>query len=291
VNADQAAALRSRAAESRAVERASRSALRLTVTSGKGGVGKSNFALNAAIALAALDRRVLLVDADANLANLDLLIGVNPKHNLGDVFRGRAGLNDVLIDGPGGLKILPGASGDLELLDHDAEIEQRLSEGFRTLDRSFDVILIDTGAGLSPEIVSYAAAADDTVIVTHAEPTATADAYAMIKVISQRNPNARIHILVNMVRSQTEAEDLFDRLSLVVQNFLQFPLEFLGFIPNDPQVRIAVAAQRPFSVLFPNSPAAIAVRMMVRKLLRMPWTGGTPERESLWSRVFGGRTQ
>lgn len=238
----------------------------ITVTSGKGGVGKSNFALNFSLCLSLLGKRVLLVDADANLANLDLLLGIRPSGNLGDIVRGEKGLDEVLIGISPNLDLLPAASGDSRLFGWEEETHQRLRESFIALEREYPFIVVDTGAGLTPIIVSYAASADDLVVITQNEPTAVADAYALVKMVVRSNPQARIHILVNRTRSPEEGYDLFDRLNLVSHNFLQFDLKFLGSLPEDPKVGEAVAAQAPFVKLFPHSAVSIAVKMMVRRL-------------------------
>lgn len=286
MSGDQAEDLRRQRKSEQISRPSAHSALRITITGGKGGVGKSNFALNAAITLATFERKVLLVDADANLANLDLLLGVHPQWNLSDLIDGRKDVREVLAPGPEGISILPGASGDLSLLNLSAEIEHRLTASFNELDQTFDVIIIDTSAGLSPQIISYAAGADEVIIITQPEPTAAADAYAMIKVISRQSPNARVHILVNMVKSNEQAADLFDRLNLVVQNFLQFPIEFLGALPFDPFVQQAVSMQKPFCLQFPKAPASIAVRMLMRKLLRLNKPLASETKGTLLSRLF-----
>lgn len=291
---DQAEQLRQqRDAERRAgllrpVEEA-RGGLRITVTSGKGGVGKSNFALNAAIAMAGLGKKVLLVDADTNLANLDLLIGMSPSFNLADVVTGGKTMQEIIIRGPGGIDILPGASGDIFMLGLDEQVESRLVDSFSELEETHDVIIIDTGAGLTRQIVAYATCADDVVVVTSPEPTARADAYAMIKVISQQRPTISIHLLVNMVKSAEEAMDVYDGLNLVVQTFLKFSIKYLGHLPFDANVMTAVAAQRPLMLEFPRSSSSVAIRMTAHKLLRGINIPSAAEKESLLSRMFQSR--
>jgi len=263
-----------------------RGGLRITVTSGKGGVGKSNFALNSAIAMAGLGKKVLLVDADTNLANLDLLLGLTPRYNLADVVTGGKTIQDVIVEGPGGINILPGASGDIFMLGLDDDVENQLVESFSDLEESHDVIIIDTGAGLSRQIVTYAAAADDVVIVTSPEPTARADAYAMVKVISQARPTVPIHLLVNMVKTAEEGMEVFDGLNLVVQTFLKFSVKYLGHLPFDPNVMAAVAAQKPLMLEYPRTAAAVAMRMTAHKLLRGVNAVSSAERDSFLARLF-----
>lgn len=254
----------------KAVERARRpgGGRRICVTSGKGGVGKSNFALNAAIALAALKKRVLLIDADTNLANLDILLGLNPAADLSDVIAGERTLREIIISGPGGVDILPGSSGVVEMLDLDNLVQLRMIEAFIELESAYEFIIIDTGAGLNPSIVSYVTRSDEMVLITNPEPTSIADAYAMIKIMSHHNPALPIRLVVNLVKSAEQAAEVFERINLVVQNFLNLPILSLGYLPHDPNIPRAVAMQKPFLLAFPKSPASVVMGMMVRKLLQ-----------------------
>jgi len=242
-------------------------ALRIAVTSGKGGVGKSNFALNCAVALALMRQKVLLIDADTNLANLDILIGINSRFNLSDVIAGEKFMREIIMPGPGGIDILPGSSGVLEMLDLDLQVQRRLVETFSELEQEYNFILIDTGAGLTPSILSYVSAADEVALITNQEPTSIADAYAMIKVVTHRNPTLPIRLMVNLAPSQEAALDVYDRINLVAQNYLNLPVEFLGYMPRDPNVPAAVARQAPFVLAYPRTPASVAIRMMARQLL------------------------
>ena len=250
-------------------------ALRIAVTSGKGGVGKSNFAVNCAVALAMMKQRVLLIDADTNLANLDILLGVNPRWNLSDVISGEKFIREILVPGPAGIDILPGSSGVLEMLELDVQVQRRLVEAFNELEQDYQFILIDTGAGLTPSIVAYVSASDEVALITNQEPTSIADAYAMIKVVTHRNPTLPVRLMVNLVASQAEAVDVYDRINLVAQNYLNLPIEFLGYMPRDPNVVAAVSRQAPFVLAFPKSPASAAVRTMARRvLMRRNQAGG-----------------
>lgn len=258
----------------------------ITVTSGKGGVGKSNFALNLSLALAQMGRRVLLVDADANLANLDLLLDLRPPYHLGDVMRGEKRVEEILVELPHHLTLLPAASGDFSLFGLEEDAHQRLRDSFSTLETQFQFIVIDTGAGLNSTIVSYAASSDEVVVVTQSEPTAAADAYAVIKMIWRANPHTRIFILVNRIKRESEAYELFDRLNLVTHNFLQFDLMFLGYLPEDGAVGQAVGAQSPFLLMFPRSSASNRVRMIARRLLYPSAHPLDHSTERWWDRVM-----
>lgn len=256
-----------------------------SVTSGKGGVGKSNFALNTAIVLSEMKQNVLLIDADTNLANLDILLGINPRYNLSDLITGDKFLNDIILRGPGGIDILPGSSGVIELIDIENEVKNKLIDCFRSIEEKYDLIIIDTGAGLTPAIVSYVINSDEVIVVTNPEPTSITDAYAMIKIISSKNPSIHINILVNLVDSTKEGDDVFDKLNLVAHNFLQFPLDHLGNLPRDSNVSRAVSVQIPFIIKYPRSAVSNALRLSARKLLRGRIASDST-RQNLFSRIF-----
>jgi len=260
--------------------------VRIAVTSGKGGVGKSNFALNTAIALSGFGKRVLLIDADTNLANLDILMGLNPKYNLSDVFTGTKTIPEIIQPGPEGLEILPGSSGMIEMLELEHQVQRKLVESFNELEKQYDFVILDTGAGLTKDILAYATSSDEVVIVTNREPTAITDAYAMIKVISHTSPTTRLHVLVNMVRSAQDAAEVFDKLNLVVQNFLSVPISYLGHIPIDPNVATAVGHQAAFMTMFPKCAASVAIRMTARKIIQVDRKSSAPRGRSFLSRLM-----
>ena len=261
------------------------SARRLSVTSGKGGVGKSSFALNTAIILSSMNKKVLLIDADTNLANIDIMLGVAPRYNLSDVITGGKFMQEIITSGPGGIDILPGASGDVEMVELEAEVQRRLVDSFSSLEQEYDFVIIDTGAGLTTSVVNYVTSSDEVVIVTNPEPTAISDAYTMIKVISTYNPVLRVRLLVNGVKSRDQAISVYDRLNLVAQNFINRSIEYLGHLPMDDSVAAAVSRRSPFVLEVPKCNASRALRLTTRKLL----TGRTTkisENRSLFSKFF-----
>ncbi|TKJ42246.1 hypothetical protein CEE37_00790 [candidate division LCP-89 bacterium B3_LCP] len=267
---DQAARLRDISRLKRATEEHLRPVRRIAITSGKGGVGKSNISINLGICFQRLKRRVLLVDADTNLANIDILLGLSPKYTLGDAVIGGQFLTDILLSGPEGLKILPASSGITELVGLDEVVADRLDNAMAQLESGQDAVILDTGAGISPTVVQFASGADEVIVVTTPEPTAITDAYATIKVISSRNPALKFHLLVNFAKNRQQAEEVARKIQLVVENYLTVKINTLGFIPFDAHVPQAVARQKPFVLTNPHCPASLNINLIARKLLRLP---------------------
>ena len=241
----------------------------IAITSGKGGVGKSNLAVNLAARFAQAGRRTLLLDADMGLANADVLCGMNLRLNLAHVIARRASLSEIAAVGPGGFRLIGGASGLAKMADLPEEEHRRLLEALAQLERSSDLVLIDTGAGISRNVLSFTAAADQVLVVSTPEPTAIADAYAMIKVISrqQQGQAARpISLVVNQVKSAAEARGVYERMAKVAQRFLGVKLGDAGFLPLDPAVAAAVRNRKPFILASPKSPASVCVTRLAMRL-------------------------
>jgi len=242
----------------------------VAVTSGKGGVGKTNVTANLAVALAHLGRRVMVLDADLGLGNLDVLLGLAPAFSLADVLSGQRRLREVLVPGPGGITVLPAGSGFQNLTalsDHQIrELQSEMDE----LQEQTDILLIDTGAGIGRNVTSFATMAQDIIVVAAPEPTSLTDAYALMKVLSTQYGERRFRLLVSMTRSPTDGRDVYRKLSLVAERFLHISMDFLGSIPFDPRLAEAVCQQRPLVELYPQSKAAQAFLSLAHDLAAWP---------------------
>ena len=235
---------------------AGRTARTITITSGKGGVGKTSITVNLAIALSKMGLRVVILDVDFGLANVDLLFGITPKYSLVDLIHDEKNIFQVLTDGPNNIKFLSGGSGVEELIHLDRKQLRKFVGNIALLDKLYDVILIDTGAGLSQHVMSFVMAADEIVLVTTPEPTSITDAYALVKMVSRRDKKKRIKILVNKAESVKEAEEIANKLSVVSEKFLSLKLLKLGYILYDETVMKSVKLQKPFCISNPKSQAA-----------------------------------
>ena len=243
----------------------------ISVASGKGGVGKTNLTANLAFAFAAAGKRVLILDADLNLANIDVLLGLNPPFTLHHVFLGEKKLREVMVEGPGGIRILPGSSGILEL-SHLSESERLyfLTE-MEELGGDTDILLIDTAAGINDNVIYFTLASQERVILLTPEPTSLTDAYALIKVLSTRHGVRRFTIIVNMAADEREARNVFKQLSAVCDRFLDtLSLDFLGHIPYDRKLVSAVRGQRLVMEAAPGAPSSAMFSRIADALLRRP---------------------
>jgi flagellar biosynthesis protein FlhG len=239
----------------------------LVFTSGKGGVGTSNLALNLAIALGEYGQRVVLVDADLGLANIDLLCGLAPPCDLGDVLVGDRPLAEAIVQGPAETRIVAGAHGMRTLCEHLADAPSRLAAELAALEHDADFLLVDAGSGLNPGIATLARAADQVVVVTTPEPTSMADAHAALGRFRHAAPEPTLRAVVSQVASTSEARDELSRLCASSREFHGVVVGPLGFVRTDPRVKRAVQRRRPFLVEFPRCPAARCVRRMARTLI------------------------
>jgi flagellar biosynthesis protein FlhG len=238
----------------------------VAVASGKGGVGKTNTSVNLAVAMAECGRRAMLLDADLGLANVDVLLGLIPRYTLADVVEGRCELSDTILDGPLGIAVVPAASGKRRMTELSAGEHAGLIRAFSALDRPLDVMIVDTAAGISNSVTTFAEAAQEVLVVVCNEPASITDAYALIKVLSRDHAVSRVHVLANMTRSPAEGKELFDKLARVSERFLDVTLSLVGSIPHDDWLRRAVQRQQAVVEAYPSSPSAAAFRALARRL-------------------------
>jgi flagellar biosynthesis protein FlhG len=238
----------------------------MAVASGKGGVGKTNVAVNLAVALARLRHRVGLLDADFGLGNVDVLLGLAPKRHIGHLLAGEAALHDIVIDGPGGVQILPASSGLQTLTALTPAQRIILSAAFDSVCSRLDYLLIDTASGISDNVIETMLLAGRVILVTSVEPAAIVDAYATAKVLSTVSPKTDIGIVVNCVRNAEEANLAFRQLDVAANRFLNRSLNYYGYISEDPAVRDAVVSQRAIVEHMPQSPASRCFRILAARV-------------------------
>ncbi len=242
----------------------------VTVASGKGGVGKSNVVANLAVAFRSMGKDVLILDADMGSNNMEVLLRLAPRHNIAQVLSGEMRLEEVVVEGPHGIRVLPGAFGAQELTSLDKVQRMRLLDAFDAYDVGTDVLLVDTPAGISENVAFFCIASRDTVVVTVPEPTAVSGARALIEVLSTRYGEKRFTILVNSARSEADALDAYRGLSSGPEGLRNVSLDYIGCIPLDASVQDAVRSQRPFMDMFPDGPASRNVREIASRILERP---------------------
>ncbi|WP_373049418.1 MinD/ParA family protein [Vulgatibacter sp.] len=242
----------------------------IAVTSGKGGVGKSTISTNLAVLVARAGSRVLLVDADLGLANADILLGIRPRHHLGDVLRLEVPVRDVLAEGPHGIRVLSAGSG-LQHLTQLAELEKlRLLGALDELEEEFDFVIVDSPAGIGDNVLFFVGAAQEALLVVSPEPTSLTDAYAAVKALSQSAGVRHFDVLVNPAASEAQAREVFGKLEGITRRFLEAQLSYAGHLPRDENVHRAVMSQRPVVDAYPLSPVSRALEGVVANLLRRP---------------------
>lgn len=248
----------------------------ITVTSGKGGVGKTSISLNLAIQLAKLGKKVVVFDADFGLANIEVMLGIRPQYNLADmIFRGKE-LKEIITPSEDGISFISGGSGIQELAVMSREQVLSLTGKLAELDEFADVIIIDTGAGISDSVLEFVVASSEVLLVVTPEPTSIIDAYALLKALNRKEEYSKdattIKIISNKASNEAEGQSIFEKMSIVADKFLKVPLVYMGAVPMDGQIPSAVMKQKPLSVINPDAAAAKAIRQIAKKLLEMDVT-------------------
>lgn len=256
----------------------------LAIASGKGGVGKTTLTVNLAVTLAGLGRRVVVLDADMGTANLDVVCNLSPIRNLAHVVAGRAEIEDVILEAPGGFRLIPGASGLANLADLNEHEREWIIDQLGRLEQQADLMLIDCGAGIGPSVLSFAHAADTLLVVATPEPTAIADAYGLIKAVLRRDPEMDIRVVVNQARNEAEARRVYERIAAVARQFMNQDIAFAGGILHDPVVPLSIRQRRPFALDHPQAPVRMGLTRMAQELDRH---AAAPSRHGLLHRMAG----
>ncbi|UOQ43037.1 MinD/ParA family protein [Halobacillus salinarum] len=261
--ADQAERLRIRIKQ----QTQNRSGKTIAITSGKGGVGKSNFTINFALKLAELNKKVLIFDLDIGMGNIDILLGVTPRHSFVDLFSSTLSIHDIIESGPNALSYIAGGSGLSDLFQLDAHKFEYFQSEFMKLLQSYDFILFDMGAGLTNESLSFLTSANEVIIITTPEPTSIRDAYSVIKHLTSKDKELPIHITVNKALDDRDGRNAFFRIQKVAGQFLNKQVSQLGIIPEDRAVLKAVSNQSPFSIASPKCKASMAMTRIAEQFL------------------------
>ena len=265
---DQAAGLR------RMVDSSSSPIRVLAVTGGKGGVGKTNVSVNMGIALSEMGRKVMLLDADLGLANIDVVLGLHPEYDLSHVLRGERDLEEIIVTGPHGIQVVPAASGIREMASLSTAEHAGIIHAFSDVGSDLDTLVIDTAAGISDSVISFSRAAQEVVVVVCDEPASITDAYALIKLLNREYGISRFRVLANQVHSAQEGRDLYNKLCRVTDRYLDVMLNFLGAIPYDETLKKAVKGQKAVVQAYPRSRAAQAFKNLARKVDSLPMPAG-----------------
>jgi len=242
----------------------------IAIASCKGGVGKTNVSVNLAISLSNAGKKTLILDADLGLANIDVMLGLQPKYTLHDVFSGHKKLTDIVIDGPAGIKIIPASSGIQKMSELSTAQHAGLIQAFSEYNDDVDVLLIDAAAGISDNVVTFSRAAQEVIVVVCDEPASITDAYALIKLLHRDYNVYRFHILSNMVHSAQEGRSVYEKLTRVSDRFLDVALDYMGFVPFDDFLRKAVKRQRAVVEAYPRSKASISFKNLAERTQKWP---------------------
>ncbi|MGQ0621030.1 MAG: MinD/ParA family protein [Panacagrimonas sp.] len=237
----------------------------IAVTSGKGGVGKTSVSVNLATAMAMSGKQVMLLDGDLGLANVDVMLGLQPSYNLAHVLDGQCTLDDTILEGPAGLMVVPASSGKKNMAELTRAENAGLIRAFSELVRPLDVMIIDTAAGIADSVITFTQAAQEVIVVICNDPSSLTDAYALIKVLNRDHGVERVQVLANMVQNLTEAKEVYDNLRRVAERFLDVTLNFIGCVPQDEWLKRAIRKQQAVVQAYPNCVSAQAFIQLAKK--------------------------
>lgn len=248
----------------------------ITVTGGKGGVGKTNVSVNLAISMCQAGKKVMIMDADLGLGNIDILLGLHPEYNLSNVIKGERDLEEVIVEGPEGLTIIPAASGVQEMAELNPMQHAGLVQAFSQLSQQIDVLIVDTAAGISDSVMTFSKAAQEVLVVICDEPASITDAYGLIKLLNRDHGLFRFRILANMVKSAQQGREVYEKITKVTDRFLDVALDYVGHVPYDEYVIKSIRKQQAIVEAYPRSKAAMAYKTLADKINKwpMPVTAG-----------------
>lgn len=243
----------------------------IAVTSGKGGVGKTSLSVNLALQLAEQGKKVVILDADFGLANVEIMLGIRPQYNLADLIFDNKSIEEIITEGPMGVGFISGGSGVQDLVNLDKERLKKLIAKLVKLDSLYDVIIIDTGAGIADSVIEFVLSSPEVLLVVTPEPTSITDAYSLLKAVNRKKEFNRaqksIKVVANRVESDEEGQEIYEKISVVASKFLNIQMEYLGYIPLDKRLTNAVVEQKPVSIHYPNSESTLRIKSICGKLL------------------------
>jgi len=237
----------------------------IAVTSGKGGVGKTSVSVNLSVAMSQAGKRVMLLDGDLGLANVDVMLGLQPTYNLSHVIAGQCTLDDTVVEGPGGIMVVPASSGKRNMAELSTIEHAGLVRAFSELQRPIDTLIVDTAAGIADSVITFSQASQQVIVVVTSDPQSLTDAYALIKVLNRDHGIYRVHVLANQVHTPREAQEVYENLRRVAERFLDVTLTSAGFIPHDEWLKRAVRRQRAIVDAYPSAPSAVALRELATR--------------------------
>lgn len=247
----------------------------IAVTSGKGGVGKTTISLNLALQFQEQGKKVVILDADFGLANVEVMLGIRPKYSMADLVFGDRTIEEIVTEGPLGIGFISGGSGVQDLVNLDTPSLKKMITKLVKLDSMYDVVIIDTGAGIADSVIEFVLSSPEVLLVVTPEPTSITDAYSLLKAVNRKKEFNRerksIKVVTNRVRNVDEGKEIYDKISIVVSKFLNIKLEYLGYIPVDKRLSSAVIEQKPISISTPDSEPVVRIRNICNKLLDVPF--------------------